>query len=198
MSLKENIEMVKEELNSEEKFFENAVKTERFVKKYKKPLIAAVAGLIVFVVANVLYTSSVESNVEASNAAFAKLMSDSGDEAAKSELRTLNPELYDVWALSHAVANNDTAVLEELSSSKVDVVADFASYELAVMKEEIKLLNDYSYRQQAVFKDMALIEAAVLLMKEGKTDEAHSTLANVAIDSPVYKVSRLLMHYGVK
>ena len=36
VSLKENIEMVKNELNSEEQFFEKAVQTERFVKKYKK------------------------------------------------------------------------------------------------------------------------------------------------------------------
>jgi len=35
LSLKQDIEMVKEELNSEEKFFEKAVLTERFVKKYK-------------------------------------------------------------------------------------------------------------------------------------------------------------------
>ena len=35
MSLKEELEMVKEELSSEEKFFEKAVITEKFVKKYK-------------------------------------------------------------------------------------------------------------------------------------------------------------------
>lgn len=198
MSLKENIEMVKEELNSEEKFFENAVKAERFVKKYRTPLIVTVVALIVFVIANVLYTSSVERNVEASNAAFAKLMNDSSDEAAKNELRSLNPELYDVWALSNAVATNDTAVLETLSASTVDIVADFASYELAVMKEDSKMLNDYAYRQEAIFKDMALIETAVLMLEAGKIDEAHTALKSVAIDSPVYKVSRLLMHYGVK
>jgi hypothetical protein len=38
LSLKENINMVREELNSEEKFFEKAVITEKFVKKYKNLL----------------------------------------------------------------------------------------------------------------------------------------------------------------
>ncbi len=35
MSLKENMDFVKEELNSEEKFLEGFVKLERFFKKYK-------------------------------------------------------------------------------------------------------------------------------------------------------------------
>jgi hypothetical protein len=47
LSLKENIQAVKDELNSEEKFFENAIRTERFVKKYQKPLIAAVVALVI-------------------------------------------------------------------------------------------------------------------------------------------------------
>ena len=35
LSLKTDIEMVKDELTSEEKFFEKAVVTEKFIKKYK-------------------------------------------------------------------------------------------------------------------------------------------------------------------
>ena len=46
MSLKDNIEMVKEELNSEEKFFERSVITERFVKKYKNAIIASVVVIV--------------------------------------------------------------------------------------------------------------------------------------------------------
>jgi len=45
LSLKNNIEMVKEELNSEEKFFEKAVITEKFVKKYKNLLIGSVIAI---------------------------------------------------------------------------------------------------------------------------------------------------------
>ena len=47
MSLKDNIKHIKDELNSEEKFFENIVRAEKFLKKYKKILIAfAFIGIV--------------------------------------------------------------------------------------------------------------------------------------------------------
>jgi len=42
LSLKTDLEMVKDELTSEEKFFEKAVVTEKLVKKYKKVIIGGV------------------------------------------------------------------------------------------------------------------------------------------------------------
>ena len=58
LSLKENIDMVKQELNSEEKFFEKAVITEKFVKKYKNMMIASVVAIVVLVAANIGYEAN--------------------------------------------------------------------------------------------------------------------------------------------
>jgi len=46
LSLKENIGMVKEELTAEEQFFEKAVVTERFVKKYKNVMIGSLVVIV--------------------------------------------------------------------------------------------------------------------------------------------------------
>ena len=73
MSLKENIEKVKDELNSEEKFFENAVKAERFVKKYRNAIIGGVSAVVVLVIANVLYEADKSATAEAANAVMARL-----------------------------------------------------------------------------------------------------------------------------
>ena len=43
MSIKENVDYVKEELNSQEKFLESFVKGERFYKKYRTLIFASIA-----------------------------------------------------------------------------------------------------------------------------------------------------------
>lgn len=190
--------MVKEELNSEEKLFESAVKAERFVKRYKTPLIAGVAAIAVFLGGYAAYSVSVENRIASSNAAFAALQNDPADAAALETLKELNPQLHDVWRLTQAMQNSDTAELEALAASGVDVVADLAAYRSAVLKNDAAAIGSYAANNDAIYKDLALIEAAVLLMRSGKSDAARVKLNNVAVDSPVYKVARLLMHYGVK
>ena len=85
VSLKENIEMVKNELNTEEQFFEKAVQTERFVKKYKKPLIGLIAAAILIVGGGSAYDIYVQNRVDQSNAAFNALMADANDQAAQEQ-----------------------------------------------------------------------------------------------------------------
>ncbi len=198
MSLKENIEMVKEELSSEEKFFENAVKAERFVTKYKNAIIGGVSAIVVLVIANVLYEADKESTAEAANAAYSVLLQNSDDVQAKAELEKLNPELYDMWSLSNAVAAKDAAALKTLSTSKAIAVADIASYELAALNKDAKALESYSLRPDAIYKDMAVVESALLMMQQGDMQNAHTKLAMITQDSPLYQVAKLLSHYGVK
>ena len=64
MSLKTDIDMVKEELTSEEKFFEKAVVTEKFIKKYKNTLIAVALVVMVGIVGDVIYTISENNRIE--------------------------------------------------------------------------------------------------------------------------------------
>ncbi|MEA2091637.1 MAG: hypothetical protein U9O83_04625, partial [Campylobacterota bacterium] len=104
MSLKNDIEMVKEELNSEEKFFEKAVITEKFVKKYKNWMIFAVMGIIVLVGANIAYDLNKQSQITAANNALSVLSKDAQNSEALLTLKSISPELYDVWIYSNAVA----------------------------------------------------------------------------------------------
>ncbi|MEA3522281.1 MAG: hypothetical protein U9R50_04850 [Campylobacterota bacterium] len=198
MSLKENVEMVREELNSEEKFFENAVKTERFVKKYKTMLIGGVAVLILGIGANAIYDAKVRTTIEDANAALSILQKDASDQSAQTQLKTLNPELFDAWQLSEALKSNDTQILASLATSKAIAVADIASYQNAVVNNDIKALEAYSMKPGAIYKDLALFELAVLLIRDNRIDEAHSKLRAIAKESPLYRYSQPLMHYGVQ
>lgn len=198
MSLKENIDMVKEELNSEEKFFEKAVITEKFVKKYKNIMIGGVAAVVIAVAANIIYEANKSANIEDANNALSALVKDANDADAKTRLKSLSKELYDVWSYSQAIANKDIEALKSLSNSKTPMVSDLASYELASSSADADALNDYSMKQQAVYKDLALVQNAILLMNKNEIEKAHQELKKVSQDSSLSKVVLALLHYGVK
>lgn len=198
VSLKDDIGMVKQELSSEEKFFESAVKTERFVKKYKNVLIASVVAIVIVVAGMAVYDATQESRIEAANEAFARLQKDANDTEASRVLQEKAPELFDVWALSNAVTNGDEAALKTLSTSKAIAVADVAAYELAAMQRDEKKLDEYAYGQNAIYRDLALVESAVLLMQQDDVKAAHAKLKMLSPDSAMYKVAQILLHYGVE
>lgn len=198
MSLKENIDMVKDELNSEEKFFEKAVMTEKFVKKYKKPLIGAVVAIVLVVVANLGYQASEQNRIESANETLAQLQKNPADEIALARLQSLSPALHDVWLYSQAIVQKNAAELEKLKNSKALLVNDISEYEAAEYKEDLASLENYSERQNAIYKDLAMVMSAVILMNEGKIDEAHNKLEMIGVDSPLAQVASALSHYGVK
>lgn len=190
--------MVKEELNQEEKFFESAVRTERFVKKYKMPLISTVVAVIILLVGNSVYNINLSNKISKSNAAYLTLVNSPDDIEASKVLAENNPELYEAWQLKMALETADEKKLESLKASSSDVVADLASYEVAALKKDKAALNEYALNQDAILKDMAILNEAVLLMKEGKTAEAKERLKLIDEDSSFKKMVTLLQHYGVK
>jgi hypothetical protein len=198
VSLKENISMVKEELSTEEQFFEQAVKTERFVKKYKKPLIAAVAAIAVAVVGTMAYDAFAASKRAEANAAYMTLQKDPQNQAAQQELKANAPLLFDAWTMAQAIKGGDVKTLQELTSSASAEVADISAYEAAAIAKNAKALGSYTYQQDAVYKDMALIDEAVLLLQSGKTAEAHRRLQMIDSESPLAPLAAALAHYGVQ
>ncbi len=197
MSLKENIEMVKEELNSEEKFFESAVKAERLWGKYKTLIIGGVAGIVAVVVISAVNDAKKEADAVASSKALAALQI-GPNSAAEAELASLNPKLLSAWKFSTAIAANDTAALETLKASDDAIISDLARYELAALQSDAAQLQSYASSQKAIYKDLAILESALLLIKNNQTEQAHQKLSLISQDSPLHKVAKSLMHYGVK
>lgn len=198
MSLKENMDALKEELNSEEKFLESAIKTERFIKRYRKPLMAGVVSLLLASGGAIAYQAYADAKIESANIAFNALLLNPGDTAAEETLKKDNPKLYDVWKLSRGIAQNDPTILESLKNSNTFGVSDIATYEAAAIKEDMASLDNYTKMQGALYKDLALLELAVNAINQGDVALAHQKLALIAEDSPVYQVGQALSHYGVK
>jgi len=198
LSLKDNIDMVKEELTSEEKFFEKAVVTEKFVKKYKKFMIGSVVAITLFVAADIMYNVNKQHTLEAANKALLQLETTPKDEVVLATLETLSPVLHDAWVYSQTVVAKNIQVLKKLQNSKALLIDDLATYETAQNLNDLKKLEDYSENQGAIYKDLAQVQAAIILMQEKKLDEAHAKLSMISAGSPLAQISRALMHYGVK
>jgi len=198
LSLKTDIEMVKDELTSEEKFFEKAVVTEKFIKKYKNLLIGGAVLVAVGLISNAVYTVMENNRIESANKALAQLQKDPKNTKALNELKSSSPVLFDVWNFSVSVANDEISKLKSLKNSKALIVPDLASYEVASLENNQKELSNYASQQNAIFKELALIQAAIILIQENKIEQAHDKLRMINELSPMYKVAKALLHYGVK
>jgi len=198
LSIKDDINMVKEELNSEEKFFEKAVITERFVKKYKNVMIGSVVAIVVLVSGNIIYDAKKQATIEEANSVLATLNNNPTDGASAKLLKSLSPSLYDVWLYSQAVTNKYVNKLNELKNSKDPIINDLVSYELAKDSKDVKALDEYALRENAIYKDLALVQSAVILMNQNKIDEAHQELEQIGVASPLNGIVQALSHYGVK
>jgi len=198
LSLKNDIDMVKEKLNSEEKFFEKAVMTEKFVKKYKKFLIGALVAIVVVVAANIVYDINKESEIKEVNKALAILSEDAENSEALSTIKSISTDLYDAWIYSKAVVKKDMLSMKKLTNSSSTMIADLASYELAQDAKDAKLLDAYALRKDAVYKDLALVQSAIVYMSNSEIEKAHERLAQISSESSLRNVANALMHYGVK
>ncbi|MBV5335048.1 MAG: hypothetical protein JZU49_04510 [Sulfuricurvum sp.] len=198
MNLKENMQALKEELSSEEKFFESAVKTERFVKKYKKPMIVSVIVLLLGLGGSVTYQIINDAKVERANTALNTLLMNPMDQNALKELSSQGGPLFELYSLSKALRDNDLKTLQTLKGAKNFEVADIASYESAVLSKDEKALDAYSKKQGSMYQELAVIELAVLSIQKGDSKAAHTSLALIKEDSAVYPLAQMLSHYGVK
>jgi hypothetical protein len=198
LSIKNDIDMVKEELNSEEKFFEKAVITEKFVKKYKNVMIGAVVAIVVLVGANIAYDMNKDSQIKAANSALLILSEDATNSEALLTLKSISDELYDVWLYSNAVAKKDMATIKELRSSSAIMVGDLAKYEIAQDSKDASALDEYASKQDAVYRDLALVQSAIILMGNNEIEKAHEELSKISAESSLNKIANALLHYGVK
>ena len=78
------------------------------------------------------------------------------------------------------------------------MIADLATYGVASATKDVTALNSYAMKENAIYKDLAIVQEAVMLMQSQKVDKAHEKLSQISVQSPLSQVANALMHYGVK
>ena len=190
MSVKENIEVIKNALKGEEKFLEGAIKAEKFLKKYKSKLLFGGALIIGVVGYSIVNTYVEENNLVDSNEAYLQLLANPNDNKSLAVLKEKNSNLYELFVVQNAIKNSDTKVLASNFNDKF--LRDISAYQLAVIEKNPSLYTGTSFTVQ---QDLATILEAYELIKNGKVEEGHRKLSFISLNSPVQNIAKSLLHY---
>lgn len=185
MSMKENVDFVKDELNSEEKFLESTVKVEKIFKKYKFPIIAAVVLLIALAIGYNVKNYMDEENSIKANKAFEAVLQNPKDTEALAILEESNSTLFQV--ASYLNGNKDGV--------NVKYLKELVAYDKALDESSIEKLNDLSMQNDFLLKEFAIFNKALLLAKNGKYEEAKTALKLIPNSSKATELANLLNHY---
>lgn len=189
MSIKENVDFVKEELNNEEKFIESFVKAERFYKKYKIIILTLIVLTIGGLVFYTIKQNIDESNKLEANLAFNRLLSNPNDKEALETLKDKNKNLYEIMLYIQARNENKTVQIS------VPYLKELSLYSEAVKAQNIDKLNNISTQNDFLLKEFALFHKALILSNEGKYEEAKKVLASIPKTSKANELANLLNHF---
>lgn len=191
MSLKENVDYVKEELNSEEKFLEGFVRVERFYKKYKIIIILALIVIIGLVIGLYATKTIQASNKLDANIAFNKLMENPDDAEAKNTLKDKSQQLYEVALYAQSLEKG------QFNETELRYFKQLVAYQKALEEQNIDKLNEVSMEKDFLLKEFAIFNKALIQAKEGKYEDAKATLNLIPADSQVNNLVTALKHYLV-
>ena len=187
MSIKDELQHVKEELSGDEKILESAFKLERFYKKYKMLIWGVLILILVGVGGNIAWGAYQKSTLDAANQAFLALQQNPEDSNAASILKNKNPKLYELYTFSQALKNQKAEALKTFEGSQDSLIADSAKYHVGAL--EGKPVDSVYYH------DLTVVEEAYAALKAGDKASSKIKLTLIAEDSPVAKIAQLLKHY---
>jgi len=187
MSLKENVDYIKEEISNEEKFFESFFKVEKFYKKYKFIIIALVVLVLGYFITTNILSYVKEQNAIAANKAYNTLLQDPTNKEAIEILKEKNKTLFNI--AMYKINKDNTA--------DVDVIYldNIAKFNKAVANNDIEQLNKLILDPTFVLKDYALFNKALILSNNKEYKKAKETLKNIDKNSQVNTLADLLRHY---
>lgn len=189
MSLKENLDYIRSGMNADEKMLSGMFQAERFLRKYKIPLIALgiilVVGVLGFVIKGEVSEYFAQKNAEIYEKALA------GDKAAQEQLQRQNNTLYELYSFSNALNAADESALAELSKSKEPIIAKLASYQLASIKGDAKAMEN------AQLGEWGLLGAALAEIEKNNKEAANVYLEKIPSTSSLKVIALALGHLNL-
>ena len=191
MSVKKNLDFIKSEFGSDEKIIESAFKLEVLYKRYKHiiwavAVCAVVVGAIWFIKSHIA-----ESNAQKSSEILRELSQNPRDEKLMADLEKNNVDLYQLFLLKEALENGNTADLQRLGEAQNEFVQYVANYHLGSFERDSALLEK---SENYALGDLARIESAYILLKDGKAKEANEILQGISSDSALNEIAKIVAH----
>ncbi|MCZ6172596.1 hypothetical protein [Campylobacter ureolyticus] len=185
MAIKDDIKDVKERMDSQGQFLENIIKSELFIKKYKKPIVGTFIVVFLAVVVFLVVDYQKEAKFKKANESYNELILNPNDKEAAKKLKSLDKNLFTLFEFRQALDNNDSKKIDELSNLEdIDkLLKDIISYEAGKQSGEIlssysAFMNGYAY------------------LKEGKVEEANKEFIKISPSSGLTQIVKNLRHYN--
>ncbi len=186
MSVKENLDFIKEEISTEEKFFEGFFKLEKVWAKYKLVVIGGgVLAIASFVGINVNNYLQTQTKIKA-NTAFNILLENPKDTSAIAILQDTNPKLLTIANYLASKQNKDV---------NIQFLDKVSSFNMAIDENNLEKLNTIMLDPKFLLKEYALFQKALIQTLDQKYVDAKETLKLIPASSPVVKLSSKLNHY---
>ena len=185
MAIKDDIKDVKERMDSQGQFLENIIKSELFIKKYKKPIVGTFIVVFLAIVVYLVIDYQKEAKFKKANESYNELILNPNDKEAAKKLKSLDKNLFTLFEFRQALDNNDSKKIDELSNLEdIDkLLKDIISYEAGKQSGEIlssysAFMNGYAY------------------LKEGKVEEANKEFIKISPSSGLTQIVKNLRHYN--
>jgi hypothetical protein len=126
------------------------------------------------------------------NSAYNKLLESPTDKSALKVLKE-NPKLYNLYLLQ--TSNNDINKLQKIAQGQ-GIIADIAKYQLAVIKNDKTMIENYALGIDVIYKDLALLNLERLYLKDNNHKKAEEIVSQIS-DLNILKLANDLLHYGI-
>lgn len=189
MSLKENLDFVKQEISSEEKFFENFFKIEKFYNKYKIVIIVSIIGILGYFIGNGVLSYIKEQDNIASNIAYNKLLKEPNDQKSIAILKDKNKILLD---LAIYKIKKDTT-----QTNNIIYLKQIALFNKAIKNNDIKVLDSLILNQDFLLREYALFNKALILIMNKNYSKAKQTIKLIKKDTQLKPLINALEHFLV-
>jgi predicted negative regulator of RcsB-dependent stress response len=170
---------------------------ERYYYKNRKKIIFSGVIILLGAIGYLGYTLFEEYRSEVVNKAYYNYERGIEPEANLKIIEENSPRLLSLIQFSEAISSSNLIELEKFKNGGDTVLSDIASYQVISLSKDTTALNSYSYSQNAIFRDLAIVSEAYSLIESGKVDEAKNRLSFIEDGSSLQKVANLLKHYGV-
>ena len=185
MSVKENVEFIKKEIDTEETFLENFFKIEKFYKKNKLAIISTVSLVVIAFASNSIYSYMQEQNKLAANTLLNKVLQNPNDSASMEALKQKDNNLYQIALY---VKNSDVNI-------EITYLKELSKYNNAIKTKDESKLSFISANQNFILKDFALFNKAILQVQNKEYQSAAETLKLIPTTSEVTKLAKMLEHF---
>ncbi len=185
MSLQDNVKYIKDEISTEEKFFESFFKLEKLWKNYKVAIISIASVVLIAAIGINVNTYLQTQNKIKANQAFNTFTANPQDTKAGATLKEINPQLF---VIADYMVNKKDA-------TNIQFLDNIAKYNNAVNNNDIESINKTILQSDFLLKEYAIFQKALMQTLNNNYKDAKETIKLIPDNSPISQLSNKLKHY---